>query len=190
MGTAIERLAAHEWRRPARDADLEQHLPVECAFADGMVAVIGAIERVVRPDMQTVGAVEQRLAPGIEQVSIAVEDHHRVLAAIEHIDPVLPIDGDRSDVSEAPTRRQFCPVADDPVGVLAGADDAVRCAHAIALPSRSPLKMRDYRSHSLPRNRGPDPRRPTCRASQSPRELPSTALPTITCGRGIARSRY
>ena len=68
MGTAIERLAAHERRRPARDADFQQHLAIEGAFADGVVAVVGAIKRVIRPDMQAVRPVEQSLAPGIEQV--------------------------------------------------------------------------------------------------------------------------
>src|ERR1700721_1109561 len=59
MGAAVERLAAHERRRLVRNADGQQHLAIAGAFADGVVAVVGAIEIVVGIDVRAGGAREQ-----------------------------------------------------------------------------------------------------------------------------------
>ena len=144
VGAAVERLAAHKRRGPPRNADFEQYLAAERAFAHGVVAVIGAVQRLVRADMQPVRPVEQVFAPGIQQVAVAVEHHHRVLAAIEDIDPVLRVDRDRRDVLEAPALRQFRPVGLHPVCVSAVADDAARLARdriaiSVSLRARPPI---------------------------------------------------
>src|SRR6185436_6463710 len=94
--------AAHERARPARNADLEQNLAVERALAHRVIAVVGAIERVVGPHVHAVGATEYALAPRLEEVAVAVEHAHRMFAAVEHIDAILAVDADRADVAEFP----------------------------------------------------------------------------------------
>ena len=132
-------------RGPPRNADFEQDLAAQRAFAHGVVAVIGAVQGLVRADMQPVRPVEQVFAPRIQQIAVAVEHHHRVLAAIEDIDPVLRVDRDRRDILEGPALRQFRPVGLHPVCVSAIADDAARIARGrlahLGLPSRRAPQM-------------------------------------------------
>src|SRR5580692_9176339 len=55
--------------------------------------------------------------------ALAVEHHHRVLAPIEHIDVVVPVDADTADLLEGPAGCQFPPVGIDPVSELFASDD-------------------------------------------------------------------
>ena len=96
----MERLTAHERRRLARRAERQQHLAVERASAHRVIAVVGQEHGVVGRDMQAVGAREQALAPGAQEIALAVEHHHRVFAAIEHVDVVLPVDAHRADLAQ------------------------------------------------------------------------------------------
>src|SRR4051794_39303706 len=75
---AMKRLAAHILCRLAGDADLEQHLTVERAFANEMPAIVGQIDRLVRSHM---GAVRSRilaLSPRPKEIAVAVKDHDRM----------------------------------------------------------------------------------------------------------------
>jgi hypothetical protein len=54
---------------------------------------------------------------------LAVEDHHRMLAAIEHMDVVVAVDADPADFLERPALGQFRPIGIDPVSVCAASDD-------------------------------------------------------------------
>src|SRR6185437_10159506 len=125
VGAAVERLPAHEGRRVARHADLHQHLPVRGQAPHRVVAVIGAVDRAVRRDMDAVRAGEQRLPPGAQEVPRTVEDHHGVLAAVEDEDVVALIDAYGGDFVEAPAGRQLRPVAVYPILVFAFAKDDV-----------------------------------------------------------------
>ena len=98
-------------------------LPSMRAFAHGVVAVVGAIELVVGVDVHAVRAAEQAFAPAREEIAVAVEHDHRMLAAVEDIDAVLAVDGDRGDVVERPAVRQLRPVLDHAVAMLAGAEN-------------------------------------------------------------------
>ena len=88
-----------------------------------MVAVVGAVERVVAVDVDAVRAAEQAFAPGAQEVAVAVEHHHRMLAAVEDVDAVLAVDGDRRDVAELPAVGQLGPVLDHAITMLAAAQD-------------------------------------------------------------------
>jgi hypothetical protein len=88
-----------------------------------VVAVIGAIEIVVGIDVQAVRAREQAFAETPDEIAVAVEHDHRMLAAIEDVDAVLAVDADGSDVGELPAVRQFCPVLHHAITVLARAED-------------------------------------------------------------------
>src|SRR5260221_8443292 len=113
MGAAVERLAAHIGRRLVGNADGQQHLAVEAAFAHRVVAVIGAIDRFVRPHMDAVGTMEQPLAPGGEEIALAVEDHHRMGAAIEDVDAVAMVDADSGNLLQRPAVGQLAPALRD-----------------------------------------------------------------------------
>ena len=63
VGAAVERLAAHIGLGFARDAELEQDLAIEHAFADKMAAVIGQIDRIVGSHMRAMRAGPQPLSP-------------------------------------------------------------------------------------------------------------------------------
>ena len=61
MRAAVEWLAAQEGGGLVGHADGQQDLAVGGDLADRMVAVVGAVERVVAVDMDAVGAAEQAL---------------------------------------------------------------------------------------------------------------------------------
>src|SRR5262249_35715432 len=88
-------------------------------LAHGVVAVVGAVELVVGIDVEAVGAPEEALAPAPDEVAVAVEHDHRVVAAIEHVDAVLAIDPDGTDVGQIPSVGKLGPVLDDAIAVFA-----------------------------------------------------------------------
>jgi hypothetical protein len=63
------------------------------------------------------------LAPGAQKIAVAVENHHRVLAAIEDIDIVVPVDADAADLLERPAIGQFRPIGIDTVFEFAAPDN-------------------------------------------------------------------
>src|SRR5262245_14945374 len=119
----MKRLAAHEGRGLAGDTNGELNSSRRGALAHGVIAVIGAIERVVCVDVEPVRAAEHALPPGAQKVSITVEHHHGMLPAVENIDLVLAVDRDRGDVLERPTVRQLRPVLHHPIAMLATAQN-------------------------------------------------------------------
>src|SRR5262249_7769155 len=123
MRAAVEGLAAHVRGRPAGDADGELNLSKARAPSDRVIAVIGAVEVVVAVDVQAMGAPEDALAPGSQEASRAVEDDHRVGAAVEDVDLILAVDADRGDVRQLPPFRQLAPTLDHPVAMLAASQD-------------------------------------------------------------------
>ncbi len=121
VGAAVERLAAHEGRGLAGDADGELDLALGGAATHGVVAVVGAVEGVVGIDGKAVGALEHALAPRAQEVALAVEHDHGVLAAVEDVDAVLAVDGDGADVHELPAVGQLGPVLNHAIAMLATA---------------------------------------------------------------------
>ncbi len=148
---ANERLAAHIGRRLAGDADGQQHLAVERAVSDGVVAVVGEPESVVRRHVDAVRAAKHPFAPGAQEVALAVEHDHRVLAPIEGVHPVLRVDPDRGHVGvELPPRRQLRPVVDDlvPIGARAQ-NDRLRHVSLLGDSPRNTLPARPGGSSGL-----------------------------------------
>lgn len=110
VGAAVEWIPAHIGRRLAGHAQLQEQLALRSEFAHGMVAVVAAVEHVVGADVQAVGVAEHPLPPGPQKVPLAVEHDHRVGAAIEYIDAVLPVHRDGAGVAHVPALRQVAPV--------------------------------------------------------------------------------
>src|SRR5215469_2928591 len=63
------------------------------------------------------------LTPRAEKIALAIEDNHRMLAAIEHIDIVVSIDPDPANLLERPALWQFRPFSNDAVPELATSDN-------------------------------------------------------------------
>src|SRR5215472_17667631 len=61
----------------------------------------------------TVRPGEEPLAPGSQQIAVGIEHRDRVLAAIESVDPILPIDADRSTVTQGDFFRRLRPILVD-----------------------------------------------------------------------------
>src|SRR5271156_1863926 len=127
MGAAMERLAAHIRRQRTGDADLEQHLAVERALAHEMAAIVGQVDRIIRPHMEAVSPRILAFAPRPQEFSVAVEHHDRMLAAVEGIDIVLVVDPDGGNLLEGPAVGELRPILDDAVLEVAGTYDLCHC---------------------------------------------------------------
>ena len=57
------------------------------------------------------------LGPGIQEVAIPIEDHHRLRAATEHEHVVVRIDADIRDLDERPALRTLEEALDDLVAI-------------------------------------------------------------------------
>src|SRR6266567_4889436 len=123
MRAAVERLPAHERRGLAWNADREQHLAVDGTLPHRVVTVVSAVQMIVSVDVEPVRAVEEALAPALDEVAVAVEDHHRMGATVEHIDAIPAVDGDGGDILEVPAVRQLRPILNHAIAMLARAQN-------------------------------------------------------------------
>jgi hypothetical protein len=136
----MERLAAHVRRRRAGDAQRQEDLAVERAVPHGVIAVVGQPQRVVGRHVHAVRAAEDALSPRAQEVALAIEDHHRMRAAVEGVHPVLRVDADGGDVGvELLPRRQLRPAVEDLVAIGARAQDD---RHRLTLLAGSPRSTR------------------------------------------------
>src|SRR5215472_15388015 len=126
MRAVVERLAAHEGGRLARNADRQQHSAVERAMAHRMVAIVRQPDRVVERDMHAVrlamGPGEDAFAPGAQQIAVVVEYRNRMLAAIEGVDVILAVDPDSGAIAEHDLVRELRPALLDLERPLAAAE--------------------------------------------------------------------
>ena len=105
----VERVAGERRRGLVGDSDCHQHLAVERALPDRVVAVVGAVEGVVRPHADAVRAGEQALSPSLDEVAILVEYDHWVIAPAEHVNVIFLVRDDSRHLSPAYARRQLLP---------------------------------------------------------------------------------
>src|SRR5450631_2298204 len=99
MRATVERLAAHELRGLARSAEGQQDLAVQRALANRVIPVVGQEHGSVGRHVQTVRARKQTLTPGTQEIALAVEYHHRMVAAVEDVNIVLFVNADRPDLA-------------------------------------------------------------------------------------------
>src|SRR6516225_4332615 len=142
VSAAVERFAAHKGRRLARHAEFQQYLAVERDLADEMSAIVGQEHPIVGRHVYAVGPRILTLTPRAQEISLSIEDHHRVLAPIEHVDVVAAVDADPANFLEGPAHRQFRPVGVDPVSEFAASNDHRRTPRA-----GSPVPV--YRTRTL-----------------------------------------
>src|ERR1700758_3069329 len=80
-------------------------------MANRVVAVVGQPDRIVRRHVDAMRPHEDALAPRAQEIAVAVEHTHRVLAAVEGVDVVFLVDADRGDVGvELHAGRQLSPI--------------------------------------------------------------------------------
>ena len=93
IGRMVERRL--EGRAVSR-ADGRQQLPIRRVFQDLVGVPVHEVHGVVGPDvdMVGVGGYAVRAGPGGHRVPVTVEHQHRWPLPLEHVDPILAIDGD------------------------------------------------------------------------------------------------
>jgi hypothetical protein len=83
-----------------------------------VVGIVGQPEGLVGREMGAVRAREQAFAPRAQEIAVAIEHHHRVRPAIEDIDVVVEVDGDRADLAPFHAGRHLGPVVADRVAIF------------------------------------------------------------------------
>src|SRR5712691_2447284 len=88
-----------------------EQLAIQGKFLHRMYAVIHTVDHIIRADMDAMRAgAEHPLAPGAQEVAVAIKDNHRVLAAVEDVHVVLGVHRDASHVDKLPARRELFPI--------------------------------------------------------------------------------
>ena len=77
-----------------------------------MVQIVNEEEIAVGRHVHTVSALELACAPCFDERAVPFEDHHRVVAAVEDVDAVLPVDRHRRGLLEAQRVRYGGPSVD------------------------------------------------------------------------------
>src|SRR5262245_13476261 len=95
-------------------AQREQQLALGRELAHGVIAVVGAVQHLVRPHRDAVGAVgELTLPPRAQELALLVVDDDRMIAAADQEHAILAIDGDPGHVAVDVPGRKLLPALDD-----------------------------------------------------------------------------
>ena len=99
--------------RRVHGPERHEELPVRRELPHGVVAVVRAVEHLVRADGDAVGPVGKLAsAPGAQELARAVVDDDRMIAAADQEDAILRVDGHARDVAVLVPRRQLLPAWD------------------------------------------------------------------------------
>ena len=82
-----------------------------------MIQIVSQIKQVVRRDVRAVGSHKQLLTPRAQEITFAVKHHHGVGPPVEHINLILVVYGDSSDLPPFHAWRHFGPVIGDGVAI-------------------------------------------------------------------------
>jgi hypothetical protein len=94
---------------------------------------VNQIEAVVGANTDAVGVLEDALAPGIQELAVAVEDHAGVFGPREDVDLVFGVDSYAADLAPLPALRELSPAFEHFIFHLSGG-----CGHGILLSSIEP----------------------------------------------------
>jgi hypothetical protein len=73
--------------------------------------IVDTVNGFIRTDMDTVWPItELPLTKRAQEVTITVEDHHRMLAPVKGVNVVLGVDSNPGDIDEFPSRWQLFPI--------------------------------------------------------------------------------
>ena len=140
-------------RRLVHGPKRHQELPVRRELADGVVAVVRAVEHLVRPDADAVGPVrELALAPGAQKPAARIVDDDGVIAAADQVDPIFGIHRHARHVAVCVAAGQLLPAFEDlvtqraclchdqPPRLDCGVHDSYRCEAKTMRESRERVK--------------------------------------------------
>src|SRR3989338_6693648 len=106
---AIGRLSALVGSRLAGNAERQEDFSVKSALANRVIAVVRAVDGVVRTHRDPVGALEETFAPGAEKAPVAIEDDDGMLPPAEQINSVLSVHSYCGDLAIGPSVEQLAP---------------------------------------------------------------------------------
>ena len=109
VSASVEGITAVQLRRFVRDADGHDDLAVQRALPDGVVAVVRAVQGVVRPGGDPVSTAENSFSPRLDEIAVLVEDDHRVVAPAEDVHVVLGVSHDAGHLPPADSGRRLLP---------------------------------------------------------------------------------
>jgi hypothetical protein len=84
--------------------------PKNGAIVNGVVGVVGAVDRVIQPDEQTVGTDKLTLSQRADKHTISGENPYRMFAAVENEDAILVVNSHGDRFRPRPTGRRFRPL--------------------------------------------------------------------------------
>src|SRR3989304_1281941 len=113
-GGPFEGLAALERRRLVGVADGQEQFAFWGELADRVVAVVRQPDLAVGPDGDAVGAADEPLAPGAEEVPLPIEHDDRGLAPVEDVHVVTGVHRHAGRFDVAPALGQLPPPFEDP----------------------------------------------------------------------------
>src|SRR5262249_29222679 len=116
--TAMKRLSTHKGRGLPRNTQGEEHLALQGALADGVIAVVCTKHRGIGPHGNTMGARKHPFTPGAQEMPLAVENHHRMRSTVKGIDIVLCINPNCGDFPKRPALRELRPGFYDFVSIM------------------------------------------------------------------------
>src|SRR5262249_49081739 len=93
----------------AARAQGQQQPAVRSKLPDGVVAIIGTEDGIIRPDEDAVWPRKQAFTPRGQPSAVAVKHQDRVGAAVENVDAVARIGGHGGDLCPGPAIRQLRP---------------------------------------------------------------------------------
>ena len=99
VSAAVEGVAAVGLGRLPRYPYGHEYPPIQGALSHRVIAVVGAIERVVRPQGYPVRSSEDTFSPGLQEVTLGVEDYHGVVAPVEGVNTVPGVHPHRRNLS-------------------------------------------------------------------------------------------
>src|SRR4029453_14407095 len=111
VGGPVERLAGLKGGGRVGIPDGEEQLALGRELAAGVVEIIGEPQHALGVERDAVGAPDLSLAPGAEELAVAIEDDDGVLAAREAEDIVLRIHRHPGDLDVVPSGGQRAPAA-------------------------------------------------------------------------------
>ena len=89
-------------RRLVAVAHCEQELAVVGELHSHLGAAVHQVDAVVRPYADAMSVMENALTPGIKKIAVRVEHHEGMVAAGEHVDVVVGVDGHAANLSPSP----------------------------------------------------------------------------------------
>src|SRR5262245_41693238 len=151
MGRAVKGDTTKALGRLIGRTNSKQELALGGELADSVVAIVSAVDGVVRTDVDGMGpAREEPFTPRTQQIALAIENDNRMLTACDQVDIVLGVDIDPRHFDIAPALWELAPVLHRFICIRAATQHyAWHDTASSSLYDRAPLPKRsaDYKGY-------------------------------------------